>query len=382
MATLNLKNPSSRFDVAGNRPCFYAIVRDMRDNGGELVPSDHWNWNLGEGGKAHSRYTDELYEKNYSQLKTMLDPWVGVVGMQDITEESVAKYEGFLRPIDNLKLLPADILAHGRLNGWKETDLGSVLDINLISTFSEGASKDRFFVCEVGGGYGRLAEVFFEQFSNKVHYVMIDAVPGSLMYAYYYLKSQFPDLNIGSFFAGDDYNENYDCYILPSWHASILPDEVFDVCVNIESMQEMQQHHVDFYLKLFDRLTKNCGTVYLSNARDYIFKGGWNIPLHWETIYMNNTPRSWSADHPTHILRKTRKDHSLERCAHESAYNSQVVAWNNNQLIREQLLHIEDRDRICGELQKELDELRVVDIPVKQQGWLQRIKLIMRGNSL
>lgn len=89
----------------------------------------------------------------------------------------------------------------------------------------------------------------------------------------------------------------------------------------------MQQHHVDHCLETFDRLTVPGGALYLSNARDYVFKGRWNMPLHWETLYFNNTPRSWTPDHPTHILRKADGDYSLERRAHECAFRQQVEQW-------------------------------------------------------
>lgn len=197
------------------------------------------------------------------------------------------------------------------------------------------------------------------------------------MYAYYYLKFQFPELKIGSYYAGNDYDSSYDCYILPSWHTSVLKVESFDICINIESLQEMQQHHVDFYLELFDRLTVPGGEIYLSNARDYVFTGVWNIPAHWETMYLNNTPRSWSADHPTHILRKSEGDHSLKRNAHESTFRQQIVAWNNSQLIHEQLLHIEDRDRICGELQKTINDMSTRDVESKSKTRLSQWKMFI-----
>ena len=359
---LELRNPDMRFDITGDKTHFDLIVQDMHNNGGDLAPSDHWNWNLGEKDKSFRDYTSELFDEKYNHLSKLLDPWVGVTGMQALSEEAVEKYEAFLRPIDHMQLLPGDILAHGNSNGWRETDLGSVLDLSLVTSFFEGAPHERIAICEVGGGYGRLAEVFLETHRSRVHYVMIDAVPGSLMYAYYYLKSQFPELKIGSFYAGDVYDSSYDCYILPSWRTNVLRDDFFDICLNIESMQEMQQHHVDFYLGLFDRLTVSGGGIYLSNARDYVFKGVWNIPLHWKTLYLNNTPRSWSADHPTHILRKNKGNYSLQRNAHESAFKQQVTAWANNQLIAEQVLHIADRDRICGELQKTIDDMKADDV--------------------
>jgi hypothetical protein len=171
-------------------------------------------------------------------------------------------------------------------------------------------------------------------------------------------------LNIGSFYAGDDYDSSYDCYILPSWRTSVLPETFFDICLNIESMQEMQQHHVDFYFELFDRLTIFGGEVYLSNARDYVFNGVWNIPLHWETLYLNNTPRSWTADHPTHILRKNDGDYSLERRAHESAFRQQVAAWANSQLISKQKIR-DDMKPEGGDAQSKLNDWL--------QGWRRHI---------
>lgn len=365
MTVLNFRNAGARFDLSGDKAHFNHIVQDMLNNAGDLAPSDHWNWNLGEKASTQEGYTDNLFEEKYSHLSKMLDPWVGVTGMQSLAEGSVEKYEIFLRPIDHLRLLPSNILAHGMSNGWRETDLGSILDISLIATFLLDTSRHRMKVCEVGGGYGRLAEVFIELYKNRVHYVMIDAVPGSLMYSYLYLKSQYPELKIGSYYTGDEYDESYDCYVLPAWRTGVLPGGCFDTCINIESMQEMQQHHVDFYLQLFDQLTASEGGVYLSNARDYVFKGSWNIPPNWETVYLNNTPRSWSADHPTHILRKSAQDNSMKRCAHESAYGQQISAWGNTQVIREQKLHIADRDRICGELQSVIDRMQSSDIGSK-----------------
>lgn len=276
---LTFRNPDTRFEIAGDKSQFDLIVQDMLKNGGDLVPSDHWNWNLGDTDNSLTDYTKDLFEKNYSHLNKMLDPWVGVTGMKILSEEAVEKYQKFLRPIDHMQLLPSDILTHGILNGWRETDLGSILDLNLVTTFLADAPLERLTICEVGGGYGRLAEVFLESHKKRVHYVMIDAVPGALMYAYYYLKSQFPELNIGSFYAGDAYDGSYDCYILPSWHTSILQEAFFDICINIESMQEMQQHHVDFYLELFDRLAVP-GGVSIYQMLEITFLKGFGISHH------------------------------------------------------------------------------------------------------
>jgi uncharacterized protein YihD (DUF1040 family) len=136
----------------------------------------------------------------------------------------------------------------------------------------------------------------------------------------------------------------------------------------------MQQHHVDYYLNVFDRLTVSEGGVYLSNARDYVFKGTWNVPSHWETLYLNNTPRSWSADHPTHILCKREGTYSLQRSAHESAFKMQVASWSDGQLIDELKLNIADRDRINGELQKTINDIKAL----KPKAWLKGLRNFLR----
>ena len=359
------KNPFSRFEIKGDKKLFNAIVSDMMNNAGKLAPSDHWNWNLAINDETETRekisgYSDDLFDKSYSELQMMLDPWVGVMGMKYINEEVVGRYEDFLKGIDHLGLLPDDIVSCGESNGWKETDLGSILDINLITAYAQSSRKEKISICEVGGGYGRLAELFLSGVWQDVHYVLVDAVPASLMYAYLYLKSQFPDKNIGSYYNGDIYSKEFDCYIMPAWTTQLLGDSLFDITINIESLQETTQFHYDFYIDLFDRITVSGGEIYISNARDYIFKGNWNIPHHWETLYLNNTPRSWSPDHPTQIMRKCSGDFSLEKSMIESAFEQQIQAWDHQQELEKQTLDIADRDRICGELQQTISDMKAI----------------------
>lgn len=384
-----LRNAFTRFEVMGDKAAFNRIVADMMENGGDLAPSDHWNWKLGNQNSATS-YTDELYEAKYSNLQLMLDPWIGVTGMRPIDATIVARYQSYLKAIDHLSILSDDILLQGQSNDWKETDLGSIMDINLITAALDFPRNERIFACEVGGGYGRLAEVFLGDLFDSVHYVLIDAVPGSLMYAYLYLKSQFPERKIGSYYHGDVYNENFDCYIMPAWYSHLLPNQAFNISINIESMQEMEQHHVDYYLALFDRATKQDGLIYLSNARDYVFRGNWNFPKHWDTIALHNTPRSWSPDHPTHIVRKRNGDFALKRQILEDAYKQQVLAWNqhqqtlalNNAIFAEYQKTIANQENLCREFQQTIADLKSgaidIDLTLLQIFFSRMKKLIKR----
>jgi SAM-dependent methyltransferase len=332
---LQFNNSSSRFARQGDKAMFDAIVADMLAHGGALAPSDHWNQNLGKTPSQSriSSYTESLYKEKYSNLALMLDPWVGVTGMQPLQAHSVTKYEPFLRALDHDRQLPGDLLAYGQKYGWRETDLGSLMDVALITAFNRitPASGERLRVFEVGGGYGRLAEAMLSMVPGKMHYVLVDAVPGSLMYAFLYMRQQFPDLKIGSFYNGDTYSQEFDCYIMPAWQTPSLPDRSFDIAINVESLQEMEQQHVDYYLPLFARLTVIGGLIYLSNARDYVFRGTWHLPAGWQPLLMCNTPRSWTADHPTMAFRNEEGDYRHEQRAHEAAFAAQINAWRNEQ---------------------------------------------------
>jgi hypothetical protein len=169
---------------------------------------------------------------------------------------------------------------------------------------------------------------FFQSYTNDLFAVGIDAVPASLMYAYLFMKAAFPELRIGSFYAGDEYSDDFDCYVMPAWQTRSLSGVRFDLAINVESMQEMDRRHVDYFLALFDRLTVAEAIVYISNARDYVFKGKWSFPNGWQTLFQHNTPRSWSRNHPTLVFRKGPRDYSVERRVAEAAFAQESAHWN------------------------------------------------------
>jgi hypothetical protein len=196
------------------------------------------------------------------------------------------------------------------------------MDLNLLFAFTP-SERSVTLALEVGGGYGRLAEAAFNIFGRSLKYVIVDAVPASLYYSRKYLSHACPDARIKSFYdeRGEDFDlENLDIAIIPSWHFERLNRFKYDICMNIESMQEMNQGHVDYYLQLFQSVSADGATFYLSNAHDYYFHGVFNIPKNWQRLFCGNTPRSWTPDHPTEIFRKTSDDYSIRNSTVESAY--------------------------------------------------------------
>jgi hypothetical protein len=126
------------------------------------------------------------------------------------------------------------------------------------------------------------------------------------------MEQACPEIRVGSYYDGDAFDmNNFECYIIPSWYFEELNREQYDICINIESFQEMNQVHVDTYLNLFDRVSVDGATIYVSNAHDYIFRGDWNYPANWQKLLCANTPRSWSPDHPTEIFVKGKSNFSV-----------------------------------------------------------------------
>lgn len=282
----------------------------------------------------------DIYEIKYSSLRKMLDPWVGIIGMQKVTNETLSNYLFFIKSIDKLGILDTYVDKKNKLNsnGLKllNTDLGTLIDLNLITSFQK--NKKKLSIIEVGGGYGRLAEGFFSVFgSENIKYLLLDSVPASLLYCYKYLRNNFPKLKIGFYYNDDVFDmDNFDCYIMPSWHYIAKQSEKFDVCVNIQSMQEMNQSHVNYYLDLFNRVVRLDGIVYLSNEKDYIFNGKWNYPKSWNKYLYLRTPRSWTRNSPTEIFSK-KFNKELYALAIDIAYKNQLSEYDKSILFNQEI---------------------------------------------
>lgn len=326
------------FDIEGDYDLFIKIVDEMEKNAGPLKPAINWGVEI-----SHHRGTDyvnglglgryvgikDAYENKYSTMQKMMDPWIGCLGMQRVTRETIRDYSGFIRFVDKLGLSAQYFDDNNnpteKGKGLLNTDLGTIIDLNLIRSFCD---KEEVAVLEVGGGYGRLAEGFFAALgTKKTKYLILDSVPASLLYSYKYLTRKFPEIKVGFYYNGDVLDfDLFDCYIMPSWQ--YLPQNFkFDVCVNVQSMQEMEQHHVDYFLNLFDNSIGQDGIVYLSNEKDYIFQGEWNYPGRWKHILSLRTPRSWTRNSPTEIFAISPKSDQHELAA-TMAYEAQLVQFD------------------------------------------------------
>jgi putative sugar O-methyltransferase len=217
----------------------------------------------------------------------------------------IARMLDFLQRIDHLGVITPEFVQHAIDGNWIAADLYSIMDALELSAFAGATPGPKLRILEIGGGWGRLPEMLMRMFPGKIEYVMVDAVPISLVSAEAYLRHALPNATFGSFAQGDQYQPgSYDVYFVPSWEAQQLGTSRFDIVVNIESFQEMTQEQVDLYLSWFDLMLADNGIAYIANSRDYVFKGAWNYPTSWRTLVRHRTPRSWTPDNSTQILRK------------------------------------------------------------------------------
>lgn len=302
---------------------FSSIVDDLRANALHHAPAPVWE---AAGGGASS--TPDAYD-----AANLLQPWLGF-GAQPVTPEVLGWYYPYLKEIDRFGLVDRyfddaeTIRPEGA--GLMVADLGSIIDVNLATEHLDTSRP--FSVVEIGGGYGRLAEAFLNLFPGLVTWVLVDAVPSSLLYAGEYLRRACPEERIGSFYDGDRL-EDSDCFILPSWRLDMLAGASFDLAVNVQSMQEMDQHHVDGYLAWIDGALKPGGLVYLVNRRDHVFRGDWNYPAHWDCLAKTPSPRSFLREMPTEVFRKSVADHRDGNAVREQIYQAAMADHRMSALL-------------------------------------------------
>jgi hypothetical protein len=306
-------------EVRADRRTFGKIVADMRQYGGELVPASVWV-TLDTGapcGKASkevldSSYSSSVFERKMSTMNKMLGLWIGRLGLSPLNEEEVERYRELIADSDPLGLWKTNVQNEVVASSLIVADLGSIMDMDLIYGL-RFAKKPVTRILEVGGGYGRLAEAMLNVFGSSIRYVLVDSVPASLYYAREYLVRACPEMHIGSFYTDDLFDlDRYECYVIPSWHFESLNEYSYDICININSFEEMLQEHVDFYLQLFDKVTADQALIYISNAHDYYFRGSWNYPKHWRQLLCSNNPRGSTRHSPTEVFIKSAGDYSLQ----------------------------------------------------------------------
>jgi putative sugar O-methyltransferase len=155
-------------------------------------------------------------------------------------------------------------------------------------------------VLELGGGYGRVAWLFLEEFP-RTRYILCD-IPPALGIAQQYLSTLFPERRVFRFRHFEHHDEVGDelaaaqiAFITPNQLELLEPLGV-DLFVNISSLHEMRPEQIAHYVEQVDRHTAGC--FYMKqwqrwrNPQDdvEIRREDYPIPPHWEQVYEREHP--------------------------------------------------------------------------------------------
>jgi hypothetical protein len=318
-------------DLQADRAVYRKILEDMVAHAGALIPDPNWlraddisarPGTYDQRAALQTALSDHHFASKIAQMNQLMHAWVG--GSDVPTTATIQRYLRFMEHCDPLTLWSANVgPSAASAPPFFRQDLGSLMDLSLLYSFGSDSGREVTRILEVGGGYGRLAEAAFNVFGRSIKYVMVDAVPASLYYAPIYLAHACPEARVRSYYdGGGEPLDVSDCDIavVPAWHLDKIAAPLFDICINIESMQEMNQAHVDHYLRVFEAASVDDALIYLSNAHDYYFRGEFYYPPHWRREFCANTPRSWRPHHPTEIFRKAATGRAMENQALKAIY--------------------------------------------------------------
>jgi putative sugar O-methyltransferase len=144
-------------------------------------------------------------------------------------------------------------------------------------------------VCELGAGYGRTAYALLS-LRPGLRYVIVD-IPPALYVSQRYLSAVYPDRKVFKCRPFDSYaqiKEEFEsaelAFLLPS-QIEFLPDECFDLFINISSLHEMSIKQIRYYFTQIRRMTRRQGCFYLKQ-----WKVSPKIPYHDFVIRREDYP--------------------------------------------------------------------------------------------
>lgn len=154
-------------------------------------------------------------------------------------------------------------------------------------------------IVELGAGYGRLAYVFLNSLP-KVTYCIID-IPPALYMSQEYLKEVFPKETFFFFRHFNNFKEIEKDFLkarirflLPQ-QIELLPQDIFDVFVNISSFHEMRRDQIKNYIEQAGRISRSFFYFKqwkrsFAKDNDFMKQDEYLIPKKWEKIYHHSDP--------------------------------------------------------------------------------------------
>ena len=254
--------------------------------------------------------------------------WHGRASLNPLHEDKKSEYLSFAEVKGFGPQLSSFLTAYQHTNSLlTEADISHFVDAQLLLKYLPKVSVKRATVLEIGAGSGLLASHVLKEKQGTACYILSDAIPESLLYQEAHLRAKFPELSIGSAFAGDEFNaQKFDAFLVPAWQLQeVLADCALDMIVNIASMQEMEVQASEAYLQFFEAHLAEGGALMLRNSREYHYSRQYAYPKHWQYVEKMRVPMSRGLDYPLDILVRCDTDQSAHNMEYIERYYLQVV---------------------------------------------------------
>jgi hypothetical protein len=311
------RRPGQDYAHISDRSLYDQIVEDATQRAGIHTLEAAW--------RPDSLFPDAPDAQCEPTFEALLPAWLGPKTLADADDRYVESCRSFLQRLglpterfDKATARAAGGRAAQSLNPLRLDALRTLVEIELVWR-ALPAGHEPVKILEVGGGYGRLCEAAMKLATRDVRYILVDAVPASIYYAYAYLSERLPQRSVGLCYLDPD-SSGYDCYITPPWRLAETGETGFQLAINIASFQEMSEEQVWWYLSLFDGNLVADGRILLANSRDYVYPRVYEYPLHWRLELKEHYPFSWSPDYPVEVLTKAGGDCSSDNARIDLRY--------------------------------------------------------------
>ncbi|MBI2600869.1 putative sugar O-methyltransferase [Candidatus Daviesbacteria bacterium] len=217
----------------------------------------------------------------------------------------VAAYMDYLQGVDKqniFKKISEPKIGNPFLISYRDKKISqdlcnSVHEFYSITNPLEKTKKLR--ILEIGAGYGRLGYIFLNQLRD-CSYCIID-IPPALFVAQKYLTKVFPREKFFHFRSFNSFKkvkkefESARISFLNADRIELLPDNYFDLVINVSSLHEMTREQINNYFRQINRICR--GYFYTKQWRksrtsdnNYISEGDYPRHARWNTIFQRQHP--------------------------------------------------------------------------------------------
>jgi SAM-dependent methyltransferase len=182
-----------------------------------------------------------------------------------------------LKPfIDKIVSLDMDLLRRYNLeyseNEYRENvAINTAMDYVFQNSYTMPSRCSVSNVLDFGAGFGRQANLW-TQLHEDIIFVGVDAIPKSYCLQNFYYsnlhKPFFEYLEDPETF--EITNSKRGIYHLPTWRLDLLPDNFFDLIICTQVLNELDKKSVKRLIKVFNRILKPSGKLYIRDHEDHI----------------------------------------------------------------------------------------------------------------